>query len=124
MPTNATRPALVPQTIVSTMLDGSVHFSCESGGEPLAVCVWERDITGRPEMLVIDGEVKEKSGHISNDISVFGGGLEEGKCGIRIHSAKEDDLGLWLCSLVTTGSHQVFSGKVDVRLEKRNCSRV
>ena len=115
--------ANVPEPIVVSGLNQSVNFSCNSGAKPLAMCLWERDVSSRAETIVVDSQVEQEGGRISKGVSYSGSGLQKGECGIRIDALKREDLGLWRCSLVTTGNHQALSGQVDVRLEERKYSR-
>ena len=78
------------------------------------MCLWERNQGGKTDTIVIDREVEEgHGGTISEGISMYGRGLQEGECGIRIHSLRNEDFGPWHCSLLTTS--QLFSGQVNIR---------
>ena len=81
------------------------------------MCLWERNVGGETEAIVIEREVTEEGEGMLEGVSFFGGGLDKGECGVMINWVKEDNLGLWLCSLLTASTGRVLSGEVNVRLE-------
>lgn len=81
------------------------------------MCLWERNVGGETEAIVIEREVTEEGEGMLEGVSLFGGGLDKANYGVRINSVKEGNLGPWRCSLLTAGTGRVLSGEVNVRLE-------
>ena len=108
------RPAVVPQPIITAERNSTVQLSCESGGAPLTLCVWERntDNTAQWDEIVIGPQGESGGGErTSAGITVSGNQLHEGKCGIEIQVTSGDDMGKWSCALMST-TGQSFVGEV------------
>ena len=76
---------------------------------------------------MVGPEAEGKGGYVSPGISYFGSGLQEGECGLKIHSLNEKQLGTWRCTLLETrGSFHVISGRgeVDVLLEGQDTPKL
>ena len=63
-------------------------------------------------MIVDDGEQGDGRTSVEG-IEYFREMLDARKCGLRIGAMKDDDFGVWKCTLVTNGG-QIFKGTVDL----------
>ena len=109
----------VSQPGVVSKLNASVQLSCESSGEPLDLCLWEASRNGDRGAVLIFNDIEKDEGHLPEGISSFGSALDEGKCGIKIHSVHEHDMAQWSCTLVATNG-RVFIGNVEVLDDRKN----
>ena len=92
-------------------LNSSAHISCESNGQPVRICTWER-LTDGHQVFIIDDK-RHGDGTPAESSFCFGGGLNAGKCGFKIESVTEKDIGQWSCTLVGNDG-QVLTGKVNI----------
>ena len=109
--------ALVPRPGMLAKVNESVDLLCKAptGDTPLILCVWERNVTGQREVIIIGDEDNfQNGGHTSVEgITLAGDGFESGKCGVNILKVKADHFGRWSCTLVNqTGS--IFTGEVSI----------
>ena len=115
------RLAHVPQPEVLSKLNASVPLSCESSGEALDLCLWEGSRNGnRGTVLIFNGSEKDE-GHLPEGISSFGNALNEGKCGIKIHSVRKHDMNQWSCKLMANNG-RIFIENVEVLDDSKNHS--
>ena len=100
---SAKKEATVPYPEVKGNLSGSAHFSCESGGHPLSLCVWEKWGWNRQrDVITVDQVVIKTGGRTAvPGIRATKDGLENGKCVLKLQRLKNDDFGSWSCTLVT-----------------------
>ena len=106
--------ATVPHPEVYGKVNGSVELSCESGGQPLNLCVWERIVNGQRQVINVDQEVVRNGGQTSvHGIHATQDVLVNGKCSLSIQSLKKNDFGHWSCTLMAqTGN--AFGGRLSL----------
>ena len=107
-------PATVSNPAAFGKVNSSLELSCELENQPLSLCVWERSVKGRGEIIIVDQEVIKNGGATSVD-GTFAtvDGFGNGKCLLKIESLKTDDFGSWSCTLVTN-SGRAYGGLVRV----------
>ena len=112
---SAKQEATVPHQEVKGNLSGSVNLSCESGGQPLTLCVWEKwGWNGQRDVIIVDQEVIKNGGVTSvPGIRATTDGLENGKCDLKIQRLNKDDFGSWSCTLLTK-SGRAYGAEVSV----------
>ena len=76
-------------------LKDSVDILCNSGGQPLALCLWERTGTDDHLAIVIDHDVVRKGSQtpLLDGITLAGTALTPGKCGLKILSMSTEHFG-------------------------------
>jgi len=112
-------PAHVPQPVVSTRLNNPTTLNCDSHGQPLSVCLWERNVDGQRSVISINpGSDQNGRATPQAGITYAGEGLNSGKCGINIESIKENDSGRWSCTLIGANGG-IFIGTVDVTILRK-----
>ena len=100
------------QPVVKARVNDTVQFTCETPGEALSLCVWERKIGGERQMVIIDGQQAEGKTSVDG-VEYFGGRLSTGKCGLQLDPVKPVDFNPWTCTLLTN-SRQIFTGTVEL----------
>ena len=102
----------VPQSTVSTKLNTTANFSCESNGMPLSFCIWTHAGKAQ-EIMNKDGEIR-----LTEDGVVYSSaGLNGGKCSVVISKIKKIHLGKWDCTLVANNG-KVFTAAVAISIGK------
>ena len=103
-----------PKAAISSRLNTSLTFFCESNGIPLRSCLWGRTLNGRHATGVVDDTVVQAGGSTkTHGVSYLGHELQRGKCAIKIESMTEGHFGTWSCILIGRNG-DVFNGQVKV----------
>ena len=111
-----TLPAFVPNPEVLAKVNESVYLACKAFGRvsSLGICFWERNVTGRREVIIRDLAGLENSGRTSMEgVTLVEGGFESGSCDVNIKSLKAEHFGRWSYTLVTQAG-SIFTGDVSI----------
>ena len=95
----------------------SVDILCKTpaGEAGLSLCLWERNIAGQREIIIMGDEGNFQNGGQTSveGITLVGDGFESGKCGVNIHKLKADHFGRWSCTLVNK-SGSIHRGELSI----------
>ena len=99
-----TGKAIIDYPAILTKANESLDLLCKTPGQApgLSLCVWERNVHGHREIIVVNNSAIQNEGQASAEgISSNIAGFEAGKCSVNIRALKITHFGPWSCTLVT-----------------------